>query len=117
MKTPDLSDEAHKGSFSMDEKCNSREREATIEEFWPAKCLPLITDQDPLQPRTSGATRAFYINEKAMRKLDALTVAIPAILVAASIANAVFLPVPQGPIRACPFGAIWAAIWNVASGR
>jgi hypothetical protein len=46
-----------------------------------------------------------------------LTVAITAILVAASIANAVFLPVPQGPIRACPFGAIWAIIWNVTSGR
>jgi hypothetical protein len=52
-----------------------------------------------------------------MRKFETLTVAIPAILVAASIANAVFLPVPQGPIRACPFGAIWAVIWKVASGR
>jgi hypothetical protein len=46
-----------------------------------------------------------------------LTIAIAAILFAASIANAVILPVPQGPIRACPFGAIWAIIGNVASGR
>jgi hypothetical protein len=52
-----------------------------------------------------------------MRKFEAMTIVIAGTLVAASIANAVFLPVPQGPIRACPFGAIWAAIWNVASGR
>jgi hypothetical protein len=42
----------------MDEKCNRREREATIEEFWLAKRLLLIADQDPSQPRTSGARRA-----------------------------------------------------------
>jgi len=45
-----------------------------------------------------------------MRKFETLTVMIAAILVAASIANAVFFPIPSGPIRACPFGAIWAVI-------
>jgi hypothetical protein len=47
-----------------------------------------------------------------MRKFETLTVVIAAILVAASIGNAVFFPIPSGPIRACPFGAIWAVIWK-----
>ena len=37
-----------------------------------------------------------------MRKFEILTVVIAAILVAASIANAVFFPIPSGPIRALP---------------
>jgi hypothetical protein len=48
-----------------------------------------------------------------MRKFETLTVVIAGFLVAASIANAVFFPVPSGPIRACPFGAIWAVIWKL----
>jgi hypothetical protein len=50
-----------------------------------------------------------------MRKLI-LTVAIPTILLA-SVANAVFLAVPLGVDRACPFGAIWVVVWNAASGK
>jgi hypothetical protein len=40
-ETPDLSDPAHEGSFSMGEKCNRSQREAAIEEFWPESYLPL----------------------------------------------------------------------------
>ena len=49
-----------------------------------------------------------------MRKLTILTVATAAVLVAAAVANVVFFPIPPGPIRACPFGAIWAVIWPKA---
>ena len=49
-----------------------------------------------------------------MRKLTILTIATAAILVAAAVANVVFFPIPLGPIRACPFGAIWAVIWPKA---
>jgi hypothetical protein len=47
-----------------------------------------------------------------MRTFGTLVVVIAGILVAASIANAVFFPIPMGPMRACPFGAIWAVIWK-----
>jgi hypothetical protein len=47
-----------------------------------------------------------------MRKFETLTVVIADILVAASIANVVLLPIRLGPIRACPFGAIWALMWK-----
>ena len=79
---------------------------------WQTICCS-ISGPELAQLQTSCVTR----EPNAMHKLDILVVAIAAILVAASVANAVFLPIPQGPIRACPFGAIWAVIWNVASGR
>ena len=49
-----------------------------------------------------------------MRKIIISTIAIPTILISAIITNVIFLPIPQGPIRACPLGAIWAVIWNGA---
>jgi hypothetical protein len=69
-------------------------------------------DQDPSQPGILGANRDLNVNENAMRKFETLTVVIAGILVAASIANAVFFPIPLGPVRACPFGAIWAVIFK-----
>jgi len=108
-ETPDLSDQAHEGSFSMDETCNRGERGATIEEFG---LKVFAADRDPAQPGILGADRDFNVNENAMRKFETLTVMIAGILLAASIANAIIFPIPLGPVRACPFGAIWAVIWK-----
>ena len=69
-------------------------------------------DQDPAQPGILGRNRDLDVNENAMRKFETLTIMIAGILVAASIANAIFFPIPLGPVRACPFGAIWAVIFK-----
>jgi hypothetical protein len=67
------------------------------------------------RPRNLAKADGLLLDYCAMPKLTILTVATAALLVAAAVANVVFFPIPPGPIRACPFGAIWGVIWPKTS--